>query len=133
MRLSTFFPEARHQPEDSFDYLVRVLMARDPWMHRSDIAAATRRPFTLDRHDGDVVGQVAGDIAMAWAGPPAILELTGPAGGCWSIGDGTPVATVRIDAVACLRLVSGRPADGLPTIHGDPDTAAALLATRIQF
>ena len=128
-----FFPEARDQPEDSFDFLVRVLMARDSWMHRSDIAAATGRPFTLDRHDSDVVRQVGRDIAMAWAGPPVILDLTGPAGGRWSIGDGMPIATVRVDAVAYLRRVSGRPADGPPTIHGDPSTTAALLATRMQF
>lgn len=135
MRLSLFFPEARRLTEDSFDFLIRVIMARDTWMHRVDIATATGRPLALDQHDAEIVRQVVGDLAALWTGPPLILDLTGPAGGRWSL-DGTSddraPATVRCDAITYLRLASGRPADP-PTIDGDPHAAAALLATRVEF
>lgn len=133
IRLSMLFPEARDQPEDTVDFLVRVLMVRDLWMHRSDIAAATARSLDLGPHDREVVRQVMRDLALGWTAPAVLLQLTGPAGGCYSLGDGAPVATVRADAIAYLRLLSGRPADVQPTTGGDPDAAASVLAARMPF
>ena len=133
-RLSLVFPEAKGLPEDTFDYLLRVLMARDPWMHRLDIAAATGRTPTLDRHDALIVEQVVHDIGLAWTGPPVGLDLSGPAGGRWILGARRPpVAAVRGDAVEYMRYVSGRASDRQPTADGDPDVAAAALAVRVDF
>ncbi|HEU4912361.1 MAG TPA: hypothetical protein VFV76_10715 [Actinomycetes bacterium] len=45
-------------------YLTDVILTRDTWMHRSDIAAATGRAMTLTaEHDGVLVA----DIAAEWA------------------------------------------------------------------
>jgi len=132
IRLSLFFPEARQMAEDSLDFLIRVMTARDAWMHRTDIATALARPLTPDAHDAQIVRQVVRDLAAAWPGPPVILDLTGPAGGRWSLGDGPPAAAVHSDSVSYLRLASGRPASQ-PTISGDTATGTALLATHIEF
>jgi hypothetical protein len=132
IRLSMAFPEARQLTEDSLDFLIRVIAARDAWMHRTDIATAAAQPLTLDAHDAQIVRQVVRDLDITWAGPPVILDLTGPAGGRWSLGQTTPTATIRSDPVSYLRLASGRPASP-PTIDGDTDTATALLASHIEF
>jgi hypothetical protein len=62
-----------------------------------------------------------------------LLELTGPAGGRWALGDGSPVATVRADAVAYLRALSGR--NDHPALEADGDHAAATAgaAARVVF
>jgi uncharacterized protein (TIGR03083 family) len=133
VRLSRLFPEAENLPEDSVDYLVRVLMPRDPWMHRVDIATAAGRTLALDGHDRHVVEQVVRDLAGGWPGPPVLVDLTGPAGGRWSLGTGTPVATLHADAVSYLQLLSGRPARTEPTVEGDPAAGQALLAARVEF
>ena len=133
VRLSLVFPEAKQLPEDSFDYLARVLIARDPWMHRMDIAAATGRSPILDRHDAQVTEQVVHDLALSWTGPTVILDLSGPAGGRWTLGTQPPVATVHSDAISYMRLLSGRLPDSSPTTEGDHTAAQALLATRIDF
>ena len=102
-------------------YLMDVILTRDTWMHRSDIAAATGRRMTVTaEHDGVLVA----DVAAEWAGrhgQAVTLTLTGPAGGAWTFpGDGGPSA-VEIDAVEFCRILSGR---------GSGD---GLLATRVPF
>jgi len=98
----------------TFGYLIDVILTRDPWMHRVDIARATgaRHVLTPD-HDGVLVA----DVVAEWAarhGQPYTLRLTGPTGGEWSSGTGRPV--IAMDAVDFCRAVSGRgPADGLLT------------------
>ena len=77
--------------------------------------------------------QVLRDLADGWAGPSALVDLTGRAGGRWSLGTGTPVATVRVDAVGYMRLLSGRPARAEPAIDGDRTAGSALLDTRVEF
>jgi hypothetical protein len=72
-------------------------------MHRLDLARATGRTFTVGEHDRHILAQVVRDLALAWRAEPVALELTGPAGGSWIIGSGTPTATVRADAVAYMR------------------------------
>ena len=133
MRFSRVFPEARDQPEDSVDFLVRVLGIRDIWMHRVDIADAVDQVPDLDEHDREVVAQVVRDVATAWTGAPVLLDLGGPGGGQWTIGTGAPIATLTADAVAFLRQLSGRPARGELTATGDSTAGAQILALRIPF
>jgi len=96
-------------------YLVDVILTRDPWMHRMDIARATGTDVVLTGgHDGVLVA----DVVAEWAarhGQPFTLHLTGPAGGTWASGDGGP--TTETDAVEFCRILSGRGrGDGLLTI-----------------
>jgi uncharacterized protein (TIGR03083 family) len=109
-------------------FLTDVILTRDTWMHRSDIAEAAGRPMTLTPdHDGVLVA----DIAAEWAArhrQPCALSLTGPAGGSWNFnggdgGDGGDggVEALELDAVAFCRTLSGR-ADG-----------TGLLTTRVPF
>jgi uncharacterized protein (TIGR03083 family) len=87
-------------------YLFDVIFTRDTWMHRVDIARATRRPLDLDaEHDGRLVA----DVVAEWArrhGHPFTLHLEGTAGGRYTT-DG-PGETITIDAVEFCRTVSGR-------------------------
>lgn len=103
----------------SLGYLIDVILTRDTWMHRSDIALATGRDMVLTAdHDGILVA----DVAAEWAarhGQPCSLSLTGPAGGSWTWGTGGP--TLELDAVEFCRNLCGRGA------------ADALLATYVPF
>jgi uncharacterized protein (TIGR03083 family) len=100
-------------------YLVDVVLTRDNWVHRVDIARATGRDLELTAdHDGVLVA----DVAAEWAarhGQPCTLTLTGPAGATWTWGAGGPVLTM--DAVEFCRVLSGRG-------HGD-----GLLETAVPF
>ncbi|MET1038695.1 MAG: maleylpyruvate isomerase family mycothiol-dependent enzyme [Aeromicrobium sp.] len=113
-----------HQETWSIGYLTDVILTRDPWMHRLDLARATGTAptFTVD-HDGVIIA----DTVLEWArrhGRPYRLELTGPAGGRWSTG--TDGEQIVMDAADFCRVVSGRPGpDGL--------AAAGLLATQVPF
>jgi len=100
-------------------YLIDIILTRDPWMHRADLAAATgaRHVLTAD-HDGVLVA----DVVAEWAarhGQPYALHLTGPAGGTWTSGDDGPV--IETDAVEFCRLLSGR------------GQAEGLLTTQVPF
>ena len=100
-------------------YLLDVILTRDPWMHRVDIARATGAGHVLTAdHDGSIVA----DVVTEWAGrhgQPFALRLTGPAGGSWASGGGRPL--VQLDAIEFCRILSGRG-------HGD-----GLLATQVPF
>ncbi|MFF9869777.1 maleylpyruvate isomerase family mycothiol-dependent enzyme [Streptomyces sp. NPDC013953] len=133
IRLSRLFPESRELAEDSFDYLARVLISRDTWMHRVDICDATGQELILREHDGEVVAQVVLDLALRWDGPPALLDLAGPAGGRWLLGRGAPAVTVHADAVTLLRHLSGRAPRGGIVCEGDADAQAAVMAARVVF
>ena len=132
LHIGRMYPE-EPLADDRLSYVLDVLGLRDPWMHRVDLARATGRPLTLGGHDRVVVAQVIADLGRAWQGPPVLLELTGPAGGRWALGDGSPVATVRADAVAYLRALSGR--NDHPALEADGDQAAAATAAaaRVVF
>ena len=108
LRRITLDPGIPSQPRWRLDYLLDVIYNRDLWMHRVGLARATGRPFVLGDHDRQIVAQVVRDLARAWSGGPVALELSGPAGGCWLLGSGDPVAVVRAEAVAYLRALSGR-------------------------
>ncbi|MBM7441833.1 maleylpyruvate isomerase family mycothiol-dependent enzyme [Streptomyces sp. HB132] len=132
-RLSLLYPEAKALPDDSVDYLGNVLVVRDTWMHRMDLADATGAEPVLDGHDREIVDQVVLDLALAWTGPAAEIDLHGPAGGRRLLGIGTPAATLHADAVDFARHLSGRPARGRPELEGEPTAQAALLAARVMF
>lgn len=89
-------------------FLFDVILTRDPWMHRIDIARASGAPLTLTaEHDGVIVA----DVAREWAGRhgrPCTLHLTGPAGGTFTFGAGGP--DIEADAVDFCRALSGRSA-----------------------
>jgi uncharacterized protein (TIGR03083 family) len=108
----------------SIGYLTDVILTRDPWMHRLDLARATSHALVLTAdHDGIIVA----DVVLEWArrhSRPYRLELTGPAGGSWSQGAGGE--QIVMDAVDFSRIVSGRPDPA-----GDPSTG--LLATQVPF
>jgi len=97
-------------------YLIDVILTRDPWMHRADIARATGTDLVLTaKHDGALVA----DVAAEWAarhGQPYTLHLTGPAGGTWRHGDDGPL--IETDAIEFCRVLSGRGhTDGLLAVQ----------------
>jgi len=105
-------------------YLIDVILTRDTWMHRSDIATATGRAMALrPEHDGVIVA----DIAAEWAsrhGQACTLLLTGPAGGRWDFNGAAPngeAPSYELDAVEFSRILAGR---------GQGD---GLLAARVPF
>jgi uncharacterized protein (TIGR03083 family) len=90
-------------------YLLDVILTRDPWMHRVDIARATGREMELTpEHDGRIIA----DVVAEWArrhGTPFTLTLTGPAGGAFVSGEnGENGEHITIDAVEFCRTLSGR-------------------------
>jgi uncharacterized protein (TIGR03083 family) len=100
-------------------FLIDVVLTRDPWMHRVDIARATGRGLHLTAdHDGVLVANVAAEWAERH-GQPCTLTLTGPAGGRWTWGSGGP--ELELDAVEFARTLSGRTG------------GAGLLATQVPF
>ena len=116
------------------DKLTRQLKAEDSdGMHRVDLAGAAGRPLLPGAHDRVITAQVIADLAQAWHGPPVLPELTGPAGGRWTLGHGRPAATVQADAVDYLRALSGRNDHPDLQINGDPTAAAAVTTARVVF
>lgn len=94
-------------------FLLDVILTRDPWLHRVDIARATGRDMVLTaEHDGRIVA----DVVAEWArrhGQPFTLTLTGPAGGEFTSGD-EGGERLEVDAVEFCRILSGRaPGTGL--------------------
>jgi uncharacterized protein (TIGR03083 family) len=108
-----------HEETWTVGYLIDVILTRDPWMHRSDIARASGADHVLTAdHDGVLVA----DIVAEWAarhGQPHTLRLAGPAGGIWRSGEGGPY--IELDAIEFCRVVSGR------------GTATGLLTTQVPF
>ncbi len=91
----------------TFGYLIDVILTRDTWMHRVDLARATGRPLVLTAgHDGVLVA----DVVAEWAsrhGEDCTLTLHGVAGGQWSFGPGSG-PHLELDAVEFCRTLSGR-------------------------
>lgn len=91
---------------ETLGHLVEVVITRDVWMHRADIARATGRELLLDPGtDGTIIA----DVVAEWAGrhgQPFELTLTGPAGGTFAQGDGGE--RLELDRVEFCRVLSGR-------------------------
>lgn len=99
--------------EWTFGFLVDVILTRDTWMHRVDVAKAAGVDVELTgEHDGVLVA----DVVKEWAarhGQSCSVLLTGPAGGRWVFGsDGTALSA---DAVDFCRGLSGRGEPALGT------------------
>ncbi|MDT4893001.1 MAG: hypothetical protein QOE97_2036 [Pseudonocardiales bacterium] len=107
-------------------YLIDTILTRDPWMHRIDVTRATGAELV---HTPDHDGAIVDDVVREWAarhGQPCSLRLTGPAGGSWQFGTGSPRTpadhggaggpSLELDAVEFCRMASGRASgDGLLT------------------
>ncbi len=98
----------------TFGFLVDVILTRDTWMHRIDVARAVGLDLELtDDHDGLLVA----DVVAEWAGrhgQSCTIELTGPAGGRWEFGSGD--TEICEDAVEFCRGLSGRGEPALGTL-----------------
>jgi uncharacterized protein (TIGR03083 family) len=94
-------------------FLNDVILTRDTWMHRIDVARAAGQDLELTApHDGALVA----DVVAEWAqrhGQPCELTLTGPAGGTWTFGTGGEAITE--DAVDFCRGLAGRGRPALGT------------------
>jgi uncharacterized protein (TIGR03083 family) len=120
----------------SLDTLLHVILVRDMWMHRHDIAAATGKPFvqTAD-HDGPIVEQAVRDAARyAVRTLPDIaitLTLRGASGGMWQFGTGRPVH-LSMDSTDFMRRTSERATVdetfGLAASDAAPDVTRRVLA-----
>jgi uncharacterized protein (TIGR03083 family) len=108
-----------HEETWALGFLTDVILTRDPWMHRMDLAKAVgTTPYLTADHDKVIVA----DVVEEWAarhGRPFELTLTGPAGGTWSRG--TDGEVIEMDAIDFCRVISGR------------GTGAGLLATQVPF
>jgi uncharacterized protein (TIGR03083 family) len=121
-------------PRFSLGYLLDIIYNRDLWMHRLDLARATRQPFQTGDHDRHIVEQAARDLALAWPAAPVALELTGPAGGSWLIGSGEPAAVIRAETTAWMRALAGRDDNpALELLSGDPAALAPMRTARVLF
>ena len=100
-------------------FVTDVILTRDPWMHRVDLARATGRAMALTAdHDGVIVD----DVVREWAGRHGQayrLTLTGPAA-----APGPPVRTARPS-----RSTRSSSAGSSPVVR----RASGLLATQVPF
>jgi uncharacterized protein (TIGR03083 family) len=125
-------------PRDAtFGYLTDIVLPRDCWMHRRDIARAVGTPEEPDASDSEVVAQVVRDLGRGWNGPDAVLRLTGPGGGSWLLGAApgrdTSDVVAEIDATEFLRLLSGRRTDPRLLDSVPQPLADQLAAARVTF
>jgi uncharacterized protein (TIGR03083 family) len=121
------------RPGTNLAHLLDVIYVRDVWLHRVDLHRATGVDLPASSAEGEVVAQVVRDLDIAWDGPALVLELTGRGAGRWQVGSGSPVATVREDSVALMRLLSGRSDECILETDGDPAVADRLRAARVIF
>lgn len=121
------------RPGSTLAYVLDVIYLRDVWLHRVDLQRATGVEMPRSRAEGEVVAQVVRDLDLEWTGPAFTLELTGRAPGRWAVGDGGPVAVVTEDAVALMRLLSGRSDECVLATDGDAALADRLRAARVVF
>ena len=90
--------------------LCSIVLTRDVWMHRFDLARAVGRAPTIDPA---VDGRLVADVVADWAarhGQPFDLNLTGAAGGTYRAGSGGQL--LALDALDFVRLMAGRRVDG---------------------
>jgi hypothetical protein len=100
--------------------LFTVILTRDVFLHRIDIARSTGRDTAVD---ADREGRLIADVVAEWAarhGEPFRLTLAGPAGGRYASGSGGP--DLELDGIELCWILSGRG----PAPH-------PLLETRVLF
>jgi uncharacterized protein (TIGR03083 family) len=89
--------------------LCAVVLTRDVWAHRLDIARALGTTPALDP---DLDRAIVADLVADWAqqhGQPVTLVLTGDAGGTFRTGADGP--TLTLDGLDFARILSGRRPD----------------------
>jgi uncharacterized protein (TIGR03083 family) len=104
--------------------LCAVVLTRDVWAHRLDLARALGR---IPSVDGEVDRRIVADIVADWAarhGQPFDLNLTGDAGGSFRAGDTRQRLTLH--ALDFARIMAGRRPQG-----EIPDST--LWATKVLF
>lgn len=104
--------------------LCSVVLTRDVWAHRLDLARAVGRSLSIDPA---VDGRIVADIVADWAGrhgEAVSLTLTGDAGGTFRTGLGGQSLT--LDAVDFARVMAGRRPQG--EVPPSP-----LWATKVLF
>ena len=121
------------RPGTRLSYLLDVVYLRDVWLHRVDLHRATGVDLPTSTAEDEVVAQVVRDLDLEWKGPAFVLEVTGRGAGRWAVGEGEPVATVTEDAVALMRLLSGRSDECVLATEGDAAAADRLRAARVVF
>ena len=135
MPLIDFGPPVGRAP---FGYLTDSLYVRDTWSHRLDICVATEREMVLSpAHDGRITALVVRDLEKTVRPQTRnggfVLELMGPAGGIWQIGEEGPTATIAMDTLDFHILASGRLgagemlARGKATLSGDSDYGKTVM------
>lgn len=120
------------RPGTNLAHLLDVIYVRDVWLHRVDLHRATQVEMPTSSAEDEVVAQVVRDLDLEWSGPAFALELTGRGAGRWQVGSGAPVATVTEDAVALMRLLSGR-SDECALSTDEAAIADRLRASRVVF
>lgn len=106
-------------PSLTLGHLWTVILTRDVFVHRLDIARATGREIAVDQMEGRLIA----DVVAEWAdrhGRPFRLSLTGPAGGRYVRGDDGPA--LELDALDFCWILSGR-----------GEATHPLLETRVLF
>lgn len=105
-RATIYDPGPPFDGQWTLGYLFDVILTRDPWLHRVDIARATGAELVLTpEHDGRIVA----DVVAEWArrhGHAFTLTLGGPAGGTFFSGHAGE--RYELDAVEFCRTLSGR-------------------------
>jgi uncharacterized protein (TIGR03083 family) len=114
---------------------VDVILPRDMWMHRMELALAADREIvrTAD-HEGRLTALVMRDLARRLTplleSEAIVYRLTGPDGGTFHFGpDQPPAAVLTMDSVDFHLMASGRlaPGDARVRIDGDADLAGRVL------
>ena len=94
--------------KDSYGYLSDVIITRDVWMHRIDVARAAGKELVLTE---DYDRRIVADLVADWGrrhGHPFMLVLEGPAGGSYVQNGAAEAEEHRLDAVEFCRILSGR-------------------------
>jgi uncharacterized protein (TIGR03083 family) len=104
--------------------LCSVILTRDVWMHRLDLARALNTTPTIEP---ETDATIVADLVSDWAArhrQPFDLTLTGPAGGTFRVGQAGQRLT--LDALDFARLMAGR--------KPEADVAdSPLWATKVLF
>jgi len=113
------------------DYLFRVLLPRQAWLRRADIAEAVDQRPTPGPHGAEIIRQTMRDLALAWSGRPVLIEVTDAPAGLWIVGKGEAVAALRSGPFGFVRQVTQGRDNPSSATTGDATVMTALLATRI--
>jgi len=121
----------------TFGYLTDVVLPRDCFMHRHDIARATGQTIEPDPSDAEVITQVVRDLGRRWTTQGLTLRLVGPSGGAWRLGaqrgTGAPGSVAELDATEFLRHLSGRVSDPQLFEQVPDEFRAPLAGARVTF